>query len=102
VADAVPSNSPAEPASLEVPVIEGPRKKTSRKKASTPPSRRPSKAPARATSAEVKVGTHTIVMPESLATRLKPKDLKKLRAIFKRVSKRGKKRAAKTRAVKKR
>jgi hypothetical protein len=41
-------------------------------------------------------------MPESLATRLKPKDLKKLRAIFKRVSKRGKKRAAKTRAVKKR
>ena len=41
-------------------------------------------------------------MPGSLAANLTPKDQKKLRALFKRVLKRGKKRAAKKRATKKR
>ena len=43
----------------------------------------------------MKVGGHTIVMPGSLAANLTPKDQKKLLALFKRVLKRGKKRAAK-------
>jgi hypothetical protein len=41
-------------------------------------------------------------MPKTLATNLTPKDLKKLRAVFKRIRKRGKKRSERKRAAKKR
>ena len=50
----------------------------------------------------MKVGGHTIVIPKSLATNLPPKDQRKLPALFKRIVKRGKKRAATKRATKKR
>lgn len=50
--------------------------------------------------AQVKVGPHTITVPKTLATNLTSKDLKKLRAIFKRARKRGKKRSAKKGAKK--
>ena len=53
-------------------------------------------APAAATAREdVKVGSHTVGLPSALAANLTAKDVKKLRAILKRVNKRGKKRSAK-------
>ena len=71
-----------------------------------PQSARPRPAVKRATreaaSERVKVGNDTIVMPKSLATNLTPKDLKKLRAVFRRAHKRGKKRTAKASAAKNR
>ena len=52
-------------------------------------------APAAATAREdVKVGSHTVGLPSALAANLTAKDVKTLRAIFKRVNKRGKKRSA--------
>jgi len=50
----------------------------------------------------LKVGGHTIVLPGSLAANLTPKDEKKLRAIFKRIVRREKKRGLKKKAAKKR
>jgi hypothetical protein len=49
---------------------------------------------------EIKIGSHTIELPATLAANLRSKDIKKLRAIFKRATKRGKKRAAKKGAEK--
>jgi hypothetical protein len=50
--------------------------------------------------ARVKVGPHTITVPKTLATNLTSKDVKKMRAIFKRARKRGKKRSEKKGAKK--
>ena len=104
--DAVPASSPAEAASPDESATQPSRKTTpsSRKvgkKASRRSSPQTSKRAAGAGSSEkVKVGSHTIVVPKALATDLTPKDLKKLRAIFKRARKRGKKRSAEKRAAK--
>ena len=45
--------------------------------------------------AQVKVGSRTLTVPKDLAASLTPKDLKKMRAIFKRARRRAKKRSAK-------
>ena len=101
--DSDPANPPVEPAGVDETAAPPPARKASAKKATKRPARQGAKRRAReAASERVKVGSETIVMPKSLATNLTPKDLKKLRAVFKRVHKRGKKRTAKKRATKKR
>jgi hypothetical protein len=101
--DSVPANPPVEPAGVGEPAAPRSAKKVRSKKATKRLTRPASKRPSRgALSLRVKVGSDTIVLPKSLATNLKPKDLKKLRAVFKRVHKRGKKRTANKRATKKR
>jgi hypothetical protein len=103
VPDPVPANPPVEPAGVDEPTAPRSAKKVSARKATKRPTRPAVKRAAReAASERIKVGTDTIVMPKSLATNLTPKDLKKLRAVFKRVHKRGKKRMANKRATKKR
>jgi len=107
VPDAVPASSPAEAASPDESATQPSRKTSpsSRKKVGKKASRRSSpqtskRAAGAGSSEKVKVGSHTIVVPMALATDLTPKDLKKLRAIFKRARKRGKKRSAEKRAAK--
>jgi hypothetical protein len=102
MADTVEAPSPAEPATTDKPALQR-SKKAGGRQAKKPPIRQAPRRVSRAASTvRVKVGGHTIVMPGSLAANLTPKDQKKLLAIFKRVLKRGKKRAAKKRATKKR
>jgi hypothetical protein len=102
VPDSDPANPPVEPAGVDEAAAPPPARKASAKKATKRPARQAAKRTAReAASERVKVGSDTIVMPKSLATNLTSKDLKRLRAVFKRVHKRGKKRAAKKRATKK-
>ena len=100
--DPVPAFSPGEGDTLQEPVAQPARKaassrnKARRKKASKPASQKPAKRTARAASAaRVKVGSDTIGLPGGLAEHLTAKDLKRLRAIFKRARKRAKKQAAK-------
>ena len=103
MADTVEAPSPAEPATTDKPALQRSKKKAGGKRAKKRPARKASKRASHAASAvRVKVGGHTIVMPGSLAANLTPKDQKKLLALFKRVLKRGKKRAAKKGATKKR
>jgi hypothetical protein len=103
VPDPVPANPPVEPTGVDEPAAPGSAKKVGARKATKRPTRPALKRGTREAASEpVKVGSDTIVMPKSLATNLTPKDLKKLRAVFKRVHKRGKKRTAKKRATKKR
>ena len=100
--DSDPANPPVEPPGVDETAAPPPARKASAKKATKRPARQGAKRRAReAASERVKVGSETIVMPKSLATNLTPKDLKRLRAVFKRARKRGKKRAAKKRATKK-
>jgi hypothetical protein len=96
VPDSDPANPPVEPAGVDEPAAPRPANKVSARKATKRPTRKAVKRAAREGAAErVTVGTDTIVIPKSLATNLTPKDLKRLRAVFKRVHKRGKKRTAK-------
>jgi hypothetical protein len=86
-------------------------KKVSKAKARKPtkvaktPARAPRAASRRSASTDasvrVQIGDDTVFIPKALAADLTPKDLKKLRAVFKRIRKRGKKRAAKKDAGKK-
>jgi hypothetical protein len=106
VPDSDPANPPVEPAGVDEAAAPPPARKASARKATKRPARQAAKRAAKraareAASERVKVGSDTIVMPKSLATNLTSKDLKRLRAVFKRVHKRGKKRAAKKRATKK-
>jgi hypothetical protein len=101
--DTVDAPPPDEPANTDEPAPQRSRKKAGGRQVKKRPTRKASTRASRAASTVgLKVGGHTIVMPESLATDLTRKDQKKLLAIFKRVLKRGKKRAAKERARKKR
>jgi hypothetical protein len=103
VPDLVPANPPVEPAGVDEPAAPRSAKKVSARKATKRPTRPALKRGAREAASEpVKVGSDTIVMPKTLATNLTPKDLKKLRAVFKRIRKRGKKRSERKRAAKKR
>jgi hypothetical protein len=118
VSDVVPTDPPVDVEGLEQPVaqpsrkVARPRRKTakpSRKKAqpaagkaadrkvSKRTARKVSKAasPAASSQQEVQVGSYTLALPATLAASLTAKDIKKLRAIFKSATKRGKKRAAK-------
>ena len=102
VPDPVPPNPPMEPAGVDEPAAPRPANKVRARKATKRPTRPAAKRATRAVASErVKVGSDTIVMPKSLATNLTPKDLKKLRAVFRRAHKRGKKRTAKASAAKK-
>ena len=101
--DPVETDSLAEPSSVEEPAPQRPTRKASGRKVTKPSTRKASKRGARAASTvRVKVGGHTIAMPRSLAANLTAKDEKRLSAIFKRILKRQKSRAAKKRATKKR
>ena len=110
MADAKPATSPVDDASLDESAAQSPaetavasRKRVSErgKKASTRRSRSTSKGTTRAgATGHVRVGSDTIVVPKALAADLSQKDLKKLRAIFKRAGKRAKKRATGKRAAK--
>ena len=122
MSDPVLPDSPADDEMLDEPVAAPSRKATRRPRKAAPartaaPGRKAAKraprqaakaskvakssksakvAPAAATAREdVKVGSHTVGLPSALAANLTAKDVKKLRAIFKRVNKRGKKRSAK-------
>jgi hypothetical protein len=91
-----------EPAGVDELAAPRPANKVRARKATKRPTRPAAKRATRAVASErVKVGSDTIVMPKSLATNLTPKDLKKLRAVFRRAHKRAKKRTAKASATKK-
>lgn len=64
-------------------------KKKARKK------RRAKRAAPKGRAARVKVGADEILLPKSLAANVTPKDVRKLKALFKRIRKRGVKSAAK-------
>lgn len=109
--DTVNISPPAEPGSPDESAVRPPsRKKVRAKKVSAKAvSAKPAKkgqasrtSKGVASSVSVKVGSDTIAVPKALATNLTSKDLKRLRAVFKRIRKRGKKRAAKKRGAKKR
>jgi hypothetical protein len=104
VSEPVEVPTPDEPAIVDAPAPKRSRsKKTGAKKKSTRPGRHAAKRVSRAASdLRLKVGGHTIVLPGSLAANLTPKDEKKLRAIFKRIVRREKKRGLKKKAAKKR
>ena len=96
----IDSDSLAEPAEVEKAT---PPRSSKRRGGKTVSTRKSSKGGRPATSTlRVKVGGHTITMPASLGSNLTAKDKKKLLALFKRVIKREKKRAAKERVAKKR
>ena len=100
MSEPIDSDSLAEPAEVEKATPPRSSKKSGGKTVST---RKSSKGGRPATSTlRVKVGGHTITMPASLGSKLTAKDKKKLLALFKRVIKREKKRAAKGRVAKKR
>jgi len=100
MSEPIDSDSLAEPAEVEKSAPPRSSKKSGGKTAST---RKSSKRGRGATSTlRLKVGGHTITMPGSLGSKLTAKDKKKLLALFKRVIKREKKRAAKGRVAKKR
>ena len=100
MSEPIDSDSLAEPAEVEKATPPRSSKTIGGKTVST---RKSSKRGRGATSTlRVKVGGHTITMPASLGSNLTAKDKKKLLALFKRVIKREKKRAAKGRVAKKR
>ena len=101
--DAVETDPVAEPSDVEQPAPQRSSGKASGRKVTKRPTRSASKRGARAVSTvRLKVGGHTIGLPESLAAGVTAKDKKRLLAIFKRILKRQKKRAVKKRATKKR
>jgi hypothetical protein len=88
--------APAGPEGLDELVAQSSHKRVTKKRAAKSATRRRSKPVSRsASSTRVKIGVDQIVLPGSLAAHLTSKDVKKLKALFKRVRKRAKKRAAK-------
>ena len=101
--DAVETDVPSEPANVDDPARQRPSRKPGVRKVTKRGSPKATTPGARGSSiVHVKVGGHTIALPKSLAAVLTAKDEKRLVAIFKRVVRRQKKRAAKKRAAKKR
>jgi hypothetical protein len=102
VSDVIPLNAPPA-AGAEPGTPPRKAKRASRKTAAAKTSNKSSARKSRASgaNAQVKVGRHTITVPKSLASELTSKDVKKLRAIFKRARKRGQKRNNKKKSVKK-
>ena len=101
--DAVGPELPSETANVDEPAPQRSSRKPGARKVTKRASPKASKPGARGSSTvHVKVSGHTIAMPKSLAAALTAKDEKRLAAIFKRVLRRQKKRAAKKRAGKKR
>ena len=101
--DAVETQVPAEPATVDEPAGQRSSRKPTPRKKTKRPTRKASKPAAGASSTvRVKVAGHAIAMPKTLAEALTAKDKKKLAAIFKRVLRREKKRGVKKRAAKKR
>lgn len=99
--DAVETQVPAVQVTVDEPAPQRSSRKPRARKVTKPP--KASTPAARGSSlAHVTVGGHTIAMPKSLAAALTAKDEKRLAALFKRVVRRQKKRAAKKRAAKKR
>lgn len=105
MSDVVPLNSPPDAAAEPGPSSRKGKRATRKKAAAAKTGKKGSPRKGRngaaaGATAPVKVGRHTITMPKSLATNLTSKDVKKLRAIFKRARKRGKKRSGKKTAKK--